>query len=215
MTTTLTNPRIVIPAAGAQSRWGNGGDNTLAVANKLLVSVHGEPLLKRTGRQLKERAQTDVIVICDPNDPTELPGTGLGHSVTAWANDGKRTTVLFGDVCWSDAGLDLILACDAAAVTFFGRSGPGRYLRRHREIFGLSFPASQQAVLLNALRHFAGIRPAGMTCGGWPIYAILQGRPWNDYSVSKNFVEIDDETSDFDRPEDWIYWRRLFEKKTI
>lgn len=199
---------IIIPAAGRQSRWGKG---TLSQVNKLVIPIRGEPLLLRTHRQLDERDHLPTV-LRSPEAPTALAGTGIGHSVAAW-KPGHRTAVLFGDVVWSDAALDLVLACQAAPVTWFGRSGPGKHGRRHREIFGLSFSASQQAPFRATIKAFAAMRPKGMTCGGWPLYALMQGRAWNDYIVDENFVEIDDETSDFDRPEDWLFWRKLFERE--
>lgn len=199
------SPFVILPAAGSQSRWGAYPD-----VNKLLLPVHGEPLLLRTRSQLFRRGVSYCLI--EKNEASSpLPGTGLGNSVPHWKCD-RRNTVLFADVAWSDAALDRVLECEAGGVFWFGRAEENRH-GRNREIFGLSFDPAAQDMLLHAIRVWAAMRLEGNEAGGWPVYQILSGRRPDSNIVKENFMEIDDETSDFDTPGDYRQWRKLFEKR--
>jgi hypothetical protein len=200
----MNKPFIIIPAAGSQTRWG-----AIPNVDKLLLPVHGEALIRRTIRQISERGLSYAIQ--DNKDAaTALPDTGIGHSISLW-KPGRRLLILFGDVAWSDEALDRVIAESGDETKWFGRLAGGKY-GRNREMFGLSLHPDDQDDFMRKMREFAKLPPPGVNCGGWQVYRMMQGWSWDRDVTNENLVLIDDETDDFDNPEQFKQWRQLFEK---
>ncbi len=202
-----TKPLVIIPAAGSQSRWGDIPD-----VNKLLLPVHGEALLKRTQRQISERGLSYAIQ-ADKDAATALPDTGIGHSVSLWQPD-RRLLILFGDVAWSDEALNRVVAEAGDETKWFGRLAGGKH-NRNREMFGLSLHPKDQERFRQAMIEFSKLRPPGLNCGGWQVYRMMQGWSWDKDITNDNLVIIDDETDDFDNPQQFRQWRALFETHSV
>ena len=114
---------------------------------------------------------------------------------------------MFGDVYFSDAAVGTILGTAPHSVEWFGRSHEAKAGSHWKELFGLSFNPNQHATLTTHVKY---IRKMRMRLnrpdeGGWLIYRSLQGLDLgNTFPVKHtNFTEIDDETTDFDSPEDY------------
>jgi hypothetical protein len=120
--------------------------------------------------------------------------------------------ILFGDVAWSYEALDRVIAEDGDETKWFGRLAGGKY-GRNRELFGLSLHPKDQDDFMRKMREFAKLRPAGVNCGGWQVYRMMQGWSWDKDITNENLVIIDDETDDFDNPEQFRQWRQLFENR--
>jgi hypothetical protein len=208
-----TPPRIILCCAGEGDRWGN----YLGVP-KHLAPFDGRPLLERTVGHLRGRGLDDIVITafdpryqlegtcrCEPRTSI-LPDTGIGFSREFWSTTG-RTVILLGDVYFSDAALDAILGCTTAETTWLGRKGPGS-LGKYAEMFGLSLPLHRQSQLEKAATEAVLLFQWGITerLMGWQLYAVLCGLDATAASPGPNWIDVDDETEDFDFPRDYQAW---------
>jgi hypothetical protein len=215
--------RVIIPAAGTQSRW---TDDSI----KHFVDVHGEPLLVRTIRQLRERNIDDIAVITTEDwdinalllhpvrREEEVETDKLLSSADYWLPSG-RTTILFGDTFFSDHAMNIIAATDHPTCTWFGRKGPGITGKPYGELFGVTFGGDLRKTVLQCfedVRHNAApdnalyimrrhkirnLRKKHIMRGdGWACWYAMEYKPWS------RFTKIDDNTEDFDYVEDYQRW---------
>jgi molybdopterin-guanine dinucleotide biosynthesis protein A len=205
--------RAIICCAGDQRRW----NNHLGVP-KQLVPIDGVPLLVRTVAQLNARGITDIVVTgfddryltagVPVRAPSEsiLPGTGIGFSVGFWAL-GDRTLVLLGDVCFSEHAMAALISASETDMMWIGRKGSSG-LKRYGEIFAVSIPAERQAaVRAAAARTFELFnRQAIQRMTGWELYAVLNGLPPTIVAPGPNWINVDDDTDDFDFPAEYDAW---------
>lgn len=223
--------RLIIPCAGTQTRWGN----YLGVP-KYMAPVFGEPLLCRTVRQFRERIPG--LSICVPlrrNLVTPPVGVNflypeqqlLGESnrllssVPEWDPTG-RTTIVFGDVYFTGAAVDTIVATETDAIQWFGRSGPSETTGHScAEIFGVTFPARHAEQLIEASRYVQSVyrcRGQEDLVRAWTCLRHLEGQPLEhdtgriDSKKLQHFTEIDDMTDDFDYPNEYDSWLAAVER---
>jgi len=213
----LKDVRVILCCAGTQTRW----KNYLGVP-KHLAPVHGVPLLHRTVGQLRSRGFEDIVITAFeslyvvPGAQTRvpmctiLPDTGTGHSAEFWSETG-RTIVLYGDDYFTRHAMDVIAACPPEGLLWFGRYGPGK-AQHCGELFGYSLPLDMQVTFKFAVRKALEAKACGETprACSWEVYRFLHGIPMGDHKVAGDWIEIDDATDDFDTPEDYERWVRLF-----
>lgn len=210
----MADTRIIITAAGQQTRW-----NRHLGVSKHMALVRGEPIIHRTIRLLHDRQQTDIILIAydeafgfdgvtvtPPSWSSTLPNTGIGISSRWWSGD-SRTVILFGDVFFTEPALDTILAARPQTVLWFGRSHPLKSGSHWKELFALSFMPFAHIFFHTHIRYVRHMRErlGRSNEGGWLLYRSMQGLDLSTDMprVTTNFVEIDDETTDFDSPADY------------
>jgi hypothetical protein len=205
--------RVLVACAGreADPKWGGH----LGVP-KHLAPIGGVPLLHRTVAQVRAwrgRESVERLVVLGPDARYLVDGAELGlpdpaalHEYAAsrpwWAATG-RTVLLLGDVVWSPQGLARVLTGHGLTPRWWGRRGASRITGcRYGEIFAASWFGGH-ARLLD--RHIALVdaateitRPAG-----WKLYRSVRGLPMGRHSISGGWNQIDDETDDIDRPEDY------------
>lgn len=210
--------RFIIACAGRAERWGN-----YTGVPKHLVQIDGKPLLHHTVETLQARGANDIVIMAkvpgyavagaQTVDPTTsaLEETALGHSAAYWTSDSTRTTVLFGDVYFSPAAMDAIFR-ERGSLTWFGRRGKGKSGSPYGELFGLTFDGPGQLVLRKAFRTVtaAKMQRRITRAGGWECYRQIHSLPLKIQRITTDFVEINDETEDFDRPEEYDMWLRAF-----
>lgn len=149
-----------------------------------------------------------------------LPSTGLGQSAEFWPQD-DNVYLLLGDVCFTENAIKQIFMAvrDENAVTFFGhakpRCGGNPELWRsteghHPELFAFSFPPQCQQSLLTAMQLADGWREQFWRekaripiSGGWFTYRILNHLPVFMHVIGPNFIELDENVTDIDSPEDY------------
>jgi hypothetical protein len=195
-----------------------------------MVPVFGEPLLRRTIRQFRERIP-DSDVYIPIREPFQLEGIErveqfrppddqldeahkLLSSVECWDPD-DRTILVFGDVCFTDYAVDTITAT-THEIRWFGRRGANRYTGcPHPELFGLSFLPTVHRKLLAAAETVREGYNAGKLecCKAWTTYVEMEGISRKRVRIRKNLrrvgptlVSINDKTDDFDRPSDYENW---------
>jgi hypothetical protein len=197
---------FIISAAGHASRWGG--------VDKCLLELNGERLVDRTVRLLNERGIEPVVVRREDQQGSwprmaepELSGCGVDkflHAVSLWQ---PRTFILFGDVWYSERAIDSIVRDSMPhRIVWWGRLGEGFYTGKPwGELYAVRFRAPQRSnVFHRACWHVRNQYEKGhlLTCLGWDvrehIYRTCPQHQW--------LVEINDNTEDFDRPEDLEAW---------
>jgi hypothetical protein len=205
----------ILCCAGGGERWGNH-----LGAPKHLAPFDGVPLIQRSVAQLRARGVEDVLItgfderyrvagapVCAPS-ASILPDTGIGFSVGFWSTTG-RTLVLLGDVYFSEAGMDAAVGASGAESTWFGRKAAGS-IAKHGEMFGLSIPLGHQPQLRQAAEVVIELYRRGFIrrIMGWELYAVINGLEPAVVHPGPNWIDIDDETEDFDYPHEYGAWMR-------
>lgn len=211
--------RVLLLAAGEKKRW----DNYLDVP-KHLAPVGGEPLIHGTIRRLTEHGFDDVVV-------TVSGWQDCGFAVSPARAElvvGRRTEItscralwpktrpvlmLYGDTYFSDA-----LLGDMAAVRDSGDPWWWVWGRKHAgngkwygEMWGWWVPPAAQSTLIAADVEMQRAFRAGEIDRrlGWEMYRAMYGwLEWDRVPLDR-WREWDDETEDFDTPQDYRTWLAL------
>ena len=214
----MAGTRFLLLAAGDETRW----DNYMGV-HKHLVEVNGERLLDRTIRLIHERMDAEILTLAKhpeyENDmamlvcPSDLKNGGAVASIEFWATE-NRTTVLFGDIYFTEDAMDKICAIDEPSrCQFIGRSKASKHHGcPYEEQFGFSLLPEHQEEVSAAIEHVKQALQSGVIkgCTGWATYRHLHGLPLRKHKIRGDFVEIDDFTDDFDFPIDYERWKTHF-----
>ena len=214
--------RVIVAAAGNQSRWGNH----LGVPKHLVPVDGGEPLLHRTVRQL---AGHDIIVVGPGDARYRIPGSRLvvPNDMSRWAgplnyerkwrDPAGRTLLLLGDVYFSDAGMATILGYEVREWRLFCRfEGSQMTGGRWGEVWGHSFWPEHWARHEDRMRYVFDLQRRGVIRrnGLWEHYRAMSGAKDKDVAEHRDLgsaTVIDDWTEDWDFGEDYDRWlaRRL------
>lgn len=214
--------RFVIPAAGEGSRW--GGHLGLP---KQLAPVDGTAVLHRTVAALAPHGEVIVVADDDRLDCTHLgartepprrrPELGdidkIASSAHLWSTT-ETTTIVFGDIWLSDHAITTITTTDVADWTVYGRLNGSKLTgKRWNENWAIALAPDAHKLALRGIDHVTDLRRRGLIkrnrVSQW--YLVMAGVPdgqvcrWPGRSLG-HFVEIDDWTEDFDRPEEYDTW---------
>lgn len=208
--------KYIIMSAGNGKRW----NNYMGVP-KQYVDINGEPLLHRTVRMLKERGIKDIY-ITDKEAPgsTTYKPTLTDYEIDMFAGclelwEETGAMFLYGDVYYTEEAINKIVNNKSKTWHYFGRSEASETGKDHAEIFAIKIPEKyvsdfKEVVFKIRNQVEKGIHRRGL---GWHTYMELTGRNHNipveelrhvlaDEDLI-NFTEINDETDDFDYPEDY------------
>ena len=195
----------IIVAGGLAKRWGNYG----GVA-KHFVEIDGEPIISRTIRQSSALFDRTVAVV-----PRYGYVAGVDHEIVApeetrgrepwkilsskeeWSSG--RTTLLYGDVYFTDTAIKKITTTTAPLAFLMRRTKSERTGKPYGEIYAISFTKPLHERIVAAMEDFTP-PPDIPTRAGWHLLNRLEG--------AATVIEIDDETEDFDTPEDYERWMR-------
>jgi hypothetical protein len=193
---------------------------------RFLAPVHSGPLVQRTVDQLRARGVTDIVVtsadprlnglqgcrVMIPKAPPPCGGFGVAAAMEFWT-PGKDVVALSGDTYYSDAGLDAILRGPRNFVWWYGRTGGGGIEKPHYEMWAVTIPESFHKIFREACEKasLASQNGRGATISGWLVYRILNGLQIEAQRlIGPSWTEINDETEDFDYPEEFDAWTRLY-----
>lgn len=205
--------KAVIMAAGKGSRW----NNYLGIP-KCLVIVDGEPILYRTIRLLKERGVKDIYVTVPSKGfygelkAEEIIGDG-SKEISRFLNAKEHAgaTFFYGDTYYTEDTIDIICK-NRKRPMFFGRNKYTGWGKKHLELFAIATNKKTMEVAewLSDKELFWGT--------GWYVYLkqVYNIFPENQKEKAdvikkllpdfKRFTPIDDETEDFDDPEEYTLW---------
>lgn len=199
--------RVLIPAAGDGTRWGQG--------SKHLAPVAGQTVIGRLTGQAA-RHTTDIVIVGSPKAdgarnarPRLNPSLGdidkIASSQHLW-NPSGRTVVLFGDVVLTDHAADMILGDDDRDWKVYGRWGPSVLGKRYGELFALSFWPHDHHTIRALIGKVADIRPNRL----WHLYRAGVGLPVSaSVPPTSRFVPVDDWSDDIDFRDEWETIRRV------
>lgn len=188
--------RYIIMADGKGIRWNNYNN-----IPKHLISFDGETILSRTVRLIRDRDSQAEIFITSHDPRYDIPGA-VRHEPLNNVLEIDRFTkeliqddicFLYGDTFYSDEAMDVILGTDTDKVLFFGN---GRSIVAIKAADGKLFDAHVERVRKLFLEN------AIDTCKGWQVYQSYAGLAFGDRSQTDCFIYINDETRDFNAPED-------------
>jgi CTP:molybdopterin cytidylyltransferase MocA len=195
----------VIVAGGEARRWKNYG----GVA-KHFIEIDGERLIDRTIRQSSALFDRTIAVvpqfdyvsgvdheIIAPEETRALEPWKFLSSKDEWSS--VRTTLLYGDVYFTDSAIKKIAASEAKLAFLMRWDKSNRTGKPYGEIYAISFAASMHEQIIAAMEDFTPDLSIPARAG-WHLLNRLEG--------AATVIEIDDETEDFDRPEDYERWMR-------
>lgn len=221
--------RVIIPCDGDADRWNNYRNTP-----KQLIYLEGQTLLERTISLCRKHGVEDIWVIASDNKPkiqkvAEDMGASIAEAVrhecpvgidkvmsSAWLWDGLQVTVLFGDVFFTEEAMDTIIKGKRETpITFYGRMHPSEITgKRGTEVYGLRVEPEGYQMLKAHCEYIRWSIQAGYI--DWRkdvIQTVLASIHHHSYEKegcdSSEWLEtIDDWTEDFDRPKDYIVWKR-------
>ena len=205
---------VLIACAGDGRRWAN-----YLNVPKQLIKIDKEPILHRTVRQVKSFEPNTEIIIFAQNELLRVPDTefvlvttltksqmALETCKEKWNKHGD-SVLLFGDVYYTDAAIEKIFGefYMSDNYMFFGRLNPSQITgKKWGELFAVRFIPSSHNLFLRA---FVEIRGEIDKPIHWHLYRHLIKIALDYHYVSfRNYTEIDDETEDFDFPDDFDTW---------
>lgn len=177
---------VIILCAGKETRWKGS-------VPKQLVDIGGEVLLKRTIRQVKETGYKPLVIT--NNDKIKLAIHEHGYitpSKCRWTLEtlynvrdqwGSRTVVLLGDTYYTDELLAKIFK--EKRTKFYGND---------IEIYALNIV--DKGKLIDLLERVLLFAERGGGAKLWDLYSYYTCRARK--SIGKDFIRVDDETTDFD-----------------
>lgn len=207
--------KYIIMCGGTYRRWDTP---------RQLTQIHGEPIVERTIRLLREAGITDIAISSD-HAAFERFGVpvlhfnnhfdvfGADNCSGVWCNGFYSTdepvTYLFGDVVFSPAAIRTIIDTVTDDVMFFASAPPfaPEYRKPHAEPFG--FKVVDQKHFRKAIERCKKLDAEGRFNRrpiAWELWQVVSGGVLNmiDYT---NYVVINDYTCDVDSPEDIRFFR--------
>lgn len=193
---------------------------------KHFIEVNGEPIIKRTIRLLKENGIKQDNIIITSNNPLfkrcgvkvigddnnkfsqDAPWTNMkGYWLDAFYPFNEPVCYLFGDVFYSKKAIETIIKTETKDIIFFG-SDPDQNtniinMKRWEE--PLSFKVFNQKKFRQGINDVKVLFDEGKTKRhpiAWELYRYLNGYDVNIKKLDKNFVCINDISTDVDKPKD-------------
>lgn len=221
---------VIIMCAGNQSRW----NNYLNIP-KHLVRVIGERLLDRTIRLIKtylNEWELNINILSRQKEGYQIPDTNLilkhylsereipSATITSFPhlNDDEYNLVIFGDTFFTETGFQKIPNFlkksfndnkSTTGIIYIGREGPNLLTGcRYGDLFGFILLPQSKGLLMRTADKVEQFYKKGIIqrFSSWEIYRCLHHLPLKIQSVTKDFLEINDWTEDFDYPKDYINW---------
>jgi len=209
---------VIILAGGKAKRW----KNYMGIENKYLVEIDGEPVYLRTIRLLKELG-IEKFYLSSNNEKLKIhpeyhqatykSGTDLDRfydTQEIWNNSKEDVLFLYGDVYYTKQALKII--CETPAkpkFVTFGRYRNKKYPgEKANEIFALKIKDKKlfKQSLAKAEKMFkeGKIKAAQ----GWQVHRLMLNiQPTRGGKPNlRNFVSIEDITTDFDKGKDYEIW---------
>jgi hypothetical protein len=197
---------------------------------KQLVDVGGERLIERTIRQFSPFGEVvvvhgdaplplDVRQVKAVNDPMLGDINGIVNARAHWPQT-ERTTVLLGDVWFSEAAVEAIVT-PRADWCLYGRPGWSTVTgKKSDEQFAVGFePSEQSAVVAAAVKGGRLTRIRQIRWTRFPQWFHLMHGLTDPKRIDRapdvslgHFVVIDDQTDDLDKPADYDALLRRLDK---
>ena len=213
----MTEFRYIIMCGGTFEKW---------QTPRHLVKVHGEPLVARTIRLLKEKGIKDIAISSNSDAFSDLGVPVLKHhnpyflpkegkAATPWLDAFYPMTTpvcyIFGDVVFSPEAIDTIVETPTDSIEFFASAPPFTkdYCKEWAEPFAYKvvdtkkfFESIEKAKEYNKQGKFYRSPIA------WELWQVIKGTPLAKIDYT-NYTAINDYTCDIDAPEDVQFFERI------
>ena len=187
---------------------------------KQLLEVKGERLVERTIRLLKENGIEDIAITSLDKRFDNLGVPRIEHKndfvcsndkkvkgfwVDAFLPSDEPITYLYGDVYYSEQAIKTIIESKTDYILFFGSLKLNRkdYFKLWQEPFG--FKVVDQKAFRKGIEYCkeqAILKQTNREPISWELYRVLNGYDINKHIIGKNYVAIDDYTTDIDHKGD-------------
>jgi len=199
--------KYIIMAGGAYPDW---------EVPKQMIEIHGEPIIGRTIRLLKENGITDINISTDKevfrqfgvpllNHENDYCSYGYNACDGYWCNaffpTDEPTCYLFGDVVFSEEAIKTIIDYDTDGIMLFGSKAPfaPEYPKWYIEPF--AFKVTDTDRLKWAVKEVKRLDNAGAFHRkpiAWEVWNVICGGDPN--TINESYVAINDYTCDIDYP---------------
>lgn len=192
---------VVIMCAGDGKRW-----NNYKKVPKQLIKINNEPIIYRTIRLLKQRDFKNIIITTHKD--AKPFNVKLPQIINYWDYEIERfyyvkgnVIYLYGDTYYTEDAMNKILYDD---FNFYGRKGGSLITGKpYEEIFAVKGDGDKIRECVEKVRELYKEKKI-KRCIGWELYEAYHNLPITYPVPSFEFLgEINDETEDFDSPEDY------------
>ena len=189
--------KYIIMCDGKGTRWKNYKD-----IPKHFVKINGEPLIKRTVRQLNERENNCEIIITSHDKRYDIEGSTRYEPLNNVLVIDRFTEeliddnicFLYGDTYYPDEVIDSIISEKASDILFFGNA---------KSIVGIKI---KDGKLFK--KHVSRVRKLFLdgkikNCKGWQVYQSFVGLEFDKKQIGEKFVLVNKDTIDFNTPKEY------------
>ena len=202
--------KYIVMCGGTYAKW---------QTPKHLVKIHGEPLVARTIRLLRENGVNDIAISSNDErfeqfgvpvlhhiNPYHLPDGS--DAVTPWLDAFYPTfepvCYLMGDVVFSPEAIKTIVETDTDDIQFFASAPPfaSNYCKPWAEPFG--FKVVDTKMFFRAIKETKEYEKQGCFYRqpvSWELWQVIKGTELAKIDYT-NYCVINDYTCDIDVPED-------------
>ena len=189
---------------------------------KHLQRIHGEPIVARTIRLLRESGIENIAITSNDDRFKQFGVPVLEHNNTyiygkvhTWLDAfyplDMAVCYLFGDVVFSPEAIKTIVEYQTDSIMFFGSSEPvpENYPKQWAEPF--AFKVMDQKLFRAAItltKHYDKLGKFHREPVSWELWQVIQGTTLDVIDFT-NYVAINDYTCDIDTPEDIELMERL------
>ena len=194
--------KYVIMADGKGKRWKN-----FQGIHKWQIRIGDQTLLERTCDLIRQLDPTASVYVTSHDTSLQIPGV-IRHEPQNNVLEIDRFTVeliepdvcfLYGDTFYSETALRRIIEEPTDWVLAFGN---------HKKIFAIKIiDADFFRHHLNLVRDLF-VAGKISECIGWEVYHSMNGLPLESRDIGPGYVLIEDETHDFNSPDDWVAYQQ-------
>ena len=192
-----------------------GGRYEAWTTPRQLTPIHGEPVVARTIRLLKDAGITDISI--SSND-IRFEGFGVpvlhhennfhgyaegGSWAEAFYPTDEPACYLMGDVVFSPEAIERIVMTATDDVAFFASAAPFHPLYIKNWVEPFAFKVVNQKHFREAIAYTIANEATGIFNRrpiAWELWQVIKGTPLN--LILTNYVVINDYTCDIDKPAD-------------
>ncbi len=189
--------KYIIMCDGKGTRWKNYKD-----IPKHFVKINGEPLIKRTVRQLNERENNCEIIITSHDKRYEIVGSTRYEPLNNVLEIDRFTEeliddnicFLYGDTYYPDEVIDSIISEKASDILFFGNAKSIVAVKiKDGKLFKKHVSRVRKLFLDGKIKN----------CKGWQVYQSFVGLEFDKKQIGEKFVLVNKDTIDFNTPKEY------------
>ena len=186
-------------ADGEGLRWNNYKN-----IPKQLIKIEGETLLERTVRLLKKHDRGCDVIITSHNPMFDIEGATRYEPLNNNLEIDRFTEelieddicFLYGDTYYEEATICNVIKTEIDDLIFFGNN---------KSIVAVKIKDS--VIFKHHVDNVRRLFCEGKIkqCKGWQVYRSFAGLPYDENIITDNFIFVEENTKDFNTPEDYDY----------